>query len=65
MNTTKEKKEQHQQQENLNKDWQGIDKAPGEEAGKGEKVTKEDLKNKTVDRDITEGEIEPRISDIL
>ena len=35
---------------------QAVDKAPGEEVGKGEKVTNEDLKGKTVDRRIDEDE---------
>jgi len=34
-----------------NKDQQGVDKAPGEEAGKGEIVTNDDLKGKKVDAD--------------
>lgn len=32
-----------------NHQWQGVDKAPGEEADKGEKVTPKDLKGKKVD----------------
>lgn len=35
-----------------NKMQQGVDKAPGEERNKGEKVTKKDLKGKQVDADI-------------
>ncbi len=35
----------------LNKGLEGNDKAPGEESGKAEKVTNDDLKNKTVDGD--------------
>jgi hypothetical protein len=35
----------------LNKDLEGNDKAPGEEAGKGEEVTNDDLKGKKVDAD--------------
>ena len=35
----------------LNKDQQGVDKAPGEEQGKGEQVSNDDLKGKKVDRD--------------
>lgn len=35
----------------LNKDQQGVDKAPGEEIGKGEQVTNNDLKGKKVDAD--------------
>jgi hypothetical protein len=43
------------EKENLqsNADWQGVDKAPGEEKGKAEKVTKDDLKGKKVDADPT------------
>ena len=39
-------------EENLNKQQQGVDKAPGEDRGQGEQVTKDDLKNKTVDPDL-------------
>ena len=35
-----------------NKDLQGVDKAPGEEVGKGEQVTNYDLKGKKVDADV-------------
>ena len=34
-----------------NKDLEGNDKAPGEEMGKGEEVSNEDLKGKKVDAD--------------
>ena len=34
-----------------NSDLEGNDKAPGEEAGHGEKVTNEDLKGKKIDAD--------------
>ena len=37
--------------QDLNKQLEGNDKAPGEEKGKGEKVTMEDLKGKKVDGD--------------
>ena len=37
-----------------NKDQQAVDKNPGEEVGKEEQVTKEDLKGKKVDRDPEE-----------
>jgi len=37
--------------EAMNKSLQGVDKAPGEESGKGEKVTLNDLKGKQVDED--------------
>ena len=39
------------QDSNENKDQQAVDKAPGEERGKGEKVTTDDLKGKKVDAD--------------
>ena len=42
-----------------NRDLQGVDKAPGEESGKGELVTNEDLKGKKVDRDINDFKDEP------
>ena len=45
--------------EHSNEDLQGVDKAPGEETGKGELVTNEDLKGKKVDRDITSSADEP------
>ena len=39
--------------DNANKMQQGVDKGPGEERNKGEKVTKKDLKGKQqVDADI-------------
>ena len=41
----------HNQYNPSNKDLEGNDKAPGEEAGKGENVTNEDLKVKKVDAD--------------
>ena len=34
-----------------NADFEGVDKAPGEEQGKAEKVTMKDLKGKKVDAD--------------
>lgn len=37
--------------ESLNEQSLGVDKAPGEESGKKEKVTNEDLKGKKVDGD--------------
>lgn len=42
-----------------NKDLEGNDKAPGEEKGKGEKVTNDDLKGKKVDRDPEKYEDQP------
>lgn len=38
-------------EDNLNKDQQGVDKAPGEESGRAEQVKTEDLKGKKVDAD--------------
>jgi hypothetical protein len=40
-------------------DQQAVDKAPGEEVGQGEQVTKEDLTGKKVDRDPTDKSEEP------
>ena len=37
---------------NTNKMQQGVDKAPGEERNKAEKVTKKDLKGKQVDAPV-------------
>jgi hypothetical protein len=37
--------------EDLNRSQQAVDKSPGEERGKGEKVTMKDLKGKQVDAD--------------
>ena len=37
--------------EGLNRQQQGVDKAPGKESGKGEKVANTDLKGKKVDAD--------------
>lgn len=42
-----------------NENGQPVDKAPGEERGKGEQVTNDDLKGKAVDRDITDPKQEP------
>ena len=42
-----------------NKDFQGVDKAPGEEKNKGEKVTTKDLKGKKVDADPSKKEDQP------
>lgn len=47
----KENKRQTPTDQELNKQRQGVDKAPGEEQNKGEKVTNEDLKGKKVDAD--------------
>ena len=52
MNSIKQKKKLAEEEDlKLNADWQGVDKAPGEEQGKKEKVTKKDLKGKKVDAD--------------
>lgn len=42
-----------------NKDFEGVDKAPGEEKNKGEKVTARDLKGKKVDADPSKKEDQP------
>lgn len=42
-----------------NKDKQATDKAPGEERGKQQQVTSNDLKGKKVDRDITDKKDDP------
>lgn len=54
-------KKQHQQQSQntpagSNADKQDVDKKPGEERGKAEKVTPQDLKGKKVDADPEEEE---------
>ena len=41
------------------RDQQPVDKSPGEETGKGEQVTNDDLKGKKVDRDISDKKDEP------
>lgn len=43
--------QQQQQQDMQNQSKQDVDKAPGEERGKGEQVTTDDLKGKKVDAD--------------
>jgi hypothetical protein len=45
----KNKKKQQSYERNIN--WQGVDKSPGEEKEKKEKVTMTDLKGKKVDAD--------------
>lgn len=45
--------------EKKNKDQQAVDKKPGEEKGKGEKVTDKDLKGKQVDADPSKEEGKP------
>jgi len=47
----KNKKDEKNGQKQINRDKQGVDKAPGEEQGKKEKVTMTDLKGKKVDGD--------------
>ena len=42
-----------------NEDKQGVDKAPGEEQGRGEQVTDKDLKGKKVDRDTSDPNDKP------
>ncbi len=39
--------------------WQGIDKVPGEELDKGEKVTPQDIKGKKTDADPSIPEDQP------
>ena len=56
-------KDDEQSDEQSNKDWQGVDKSPGEEKGKGEKVTKWDLKGKKVDGDPSEKKDQPAVKD--
>lgn len=52
MSTNKnEKQEGQKEDQQLNAEWQGVDKAPGEEEGIAEKVTKNDIKGKKVDAD--------------
>src|SRR5688500_2407053 len=61
-NCVKDKKQEQQSQSDeypTNKDQQAVDKAPGENVGEGEQVTKEDLKGKKVDRDPDLSEDQP------
>lgn len=51
MDLKKQKKMAEDKDEQLNADWQGVDKDPAEEKGKKEKVTIKDLKGKKVDGD--------------
>ena len=50
---SKQQKKKRMEEEDLqlNADWEGVDKAPGEEKGKKEKVTTKDLKGKKIDAD--------------
>jgi hypothetical protein len=45
--------------EKMNREKQGVDKKPGEERGKGDKVTEKDLKGKQVDADPSTEEGKP------
>lgn len=45
------KKNNNSQYDPSNENLEGNDKAPGEESGKGEQVTPDDLKGKKVDAD--------------
>lgn len=47
------------QDENLNKQQQAVDHAPGDERGEGEQVTLNDLKGKKVDADLNRVEEQP------
>jgi hypothetical protein len=42
-----------------NRNQQGVDKAPGEERGRGEKLTSKDLKGKKVDADPSQQKDRP------
>jgi hypothetical protein len=44
---------------NMNEQRQGVDKAPGEEKGKAEQVSNDDLKGKKVDADPEKKEDRP------
>jgi hypothetical protein len=54
-----EKKFDRASDEKKNKDQQAVDKKPGEERGKGGKVTNKDLKGKQVDADPSTQEGKP------
>ena len=49
--TNQEKNHPSSSDTQRNRQQQAVDKAPGEERGKGEKVKKEDLKGKKIDAD--------------
>ena len=57
----KQKKDKDKQKEDLqlNRQSQAVDKAPGEERGTAEKVTRDDLKGKKVDADPEEENRKP------
>lgn len=56
---SKKKTDQSKEDEALNSQLEGNDKAPGEELGTKEKVTNRDLKGKKVDADPTKEEGKP------
>ena len=56
---SKKKTDQEKEDEALNSQQQGNDKAPGEEKGTTEKVTNKDLKGKKVDADPTKENDKP------
>ena len=56
---SKKKTHQSREDEALNSQLEGNDKAPGEELGTKEKVTNRDLKGKKVDADPTKEEGKP------
>ncbi len=59
MNTINQEKEDISKEPGNNSDKQDNDKAPGEERGKYEQVTPEDLKGKSVDADPSAEEGKP------
>ena len=56
---SKKKADQAKEDEALNTQQEGNDKAPGEEKGTTEKVTNKDLKGKKVDADPTKEDDKP------
>ena len=54
-----QKEKAAKEDEALNSQLQGVDKAPGEETGKKEKVTLNDLKGKKVDADPSKKSDQP------
>lgn len=59
MNKNQKQEKQEKEDLELNSGLQGNDKAPGEETGKGEKVTTRDLKGKKVDADPAKKDDQP------
>lgn len=57
MANDKDNKKKQEFERNTN--WQGVDKAPGEEKNKKEKVTNTDLKGKKVDADLSKEDDKP------